>query len=164
MPLHFKGVAHPPPRRDGKRSNAADLNAAEISTTNLGRSGGTQLLVEHDHSNRIGKVTSSWEGRDGSLKVSGIVNDAEAERAVRNGSMRGLSLGTSVIQDGTGARLMTVQDELSICEEPRRGGCWIDEVDGRAVRSLHRASKSGKYHRYLITPTLIVPAKKTNLK
>mgnify|MGYP001193609256 FL=1 len=143
MPLHFKGSAHPPPRRDGTRGNVADLNAAEIATTQLGRGGGTAVLVEHDHSNRVGRVTSSWEGNNGSLRVSGIVTDPDAERAVRDGTMRGLSLGTSVLQDGSGQRLISIQDELSICEMPRRGGCWIDEVDGRSVRTVHCASARG---------------------
>jgi hypothetical protein len=152
MVLAFKGVAHPPPRRDGSRSNQADMSAAEIATTQLGRNGGTALLVEHDHANRVGRVTSSWEGRDGSLKVSGVVTDADAERAVRSGDMRGLSLGTSVMQTGSGQRLMIMQDELSICEEPRRMGCWIDEVDGRSVRTVNRASARGGRSRYSINP------------
>ena len=40
--LSFKGVAHPPARADGKRDHNADLSSAEISTTNLGRRGGTE--------------------------------------------------------------------------------------------------------------------------
>jgi len=143
MVLDFRGVAHPPPRRDGKRSNIADMNAAEIATTNLGRGNGTQVLVEHDHGARVGTVHASWEGRDGSLRVSGTVTDPDAERLVRTGRMRGLSLGTSVIQNETGGRLMAIQDELSICEDPRRGGCFIDEVDGKRVRTVGLASRKG---------------------
>ena len=143
MVLNFRGVAHPPPRRDGKRDHAADLNAAEIATTNLGRGIGTQVLVEHDHGHRVGTVHSSWEGPDGSLRVYGSVTDPGAERMVRTGKMRGLSLGTSVIQDENGERMVAMQDELSICEDPRRRGCFIDEVDGKRVRTVRLASKKG---------------------
>lgn len=134
MPLAFKGVAHPPASRNG-RKNIADLDAAEIHTTNLGRGTGTQLLMEHDHGARVGTVLSSWQGPRGELRVQGLVDDPTAMAAVRDGTTRGLSLGTSVIQTATGSRLMAMQDELSLCEEPKRGGCYIDEVDGASVRT-----------------------------
>ena len=134
MPLAFKGVAHPPAARSG-RDNIADLDAAEIHTTNLGRGAGTQLLMEHDHGARVGTVLSSWQGPHGELRVQGLVDDPVAMAAVRDGTTRGLSLGTSVIQTTTGQRLMAMQDELSLCEEPKRGGCYIDEVDGASVRT-----------------------------
>ena len=143
MVLDFRGVAHPPPRRDGQRDNIADLTAAEIATTSLGRNGGTPMLVEHDHSKRIGVVHSSWEGRDGSLRVSGTIKDPAAEELVRSGSMRGLSLGTSVIQADNGAKVVSMQDELSICAEPRRRGCYIDSIGGKNVRRTVRASAHG---------------------
>ena len=143
MPTSFRGVAHPPPRRDGKRDHAADLSRAEISTTNLGRGNGTQVLVEHDHGQRAGRVLSSWEGPDGSMRVSGIITDSAAEKLVKSGAMRGLSLGTSVTSDAAGAFALRTHDELSICEEPRRAGCWIDSVDGRQVRAVHAFSKKG---------------------
>lgn len=132
--LSFRGIAHPPPGRN--RSNVADLNRAEISTTNMGRGGGTDLLVEHDHGSRVGRVDASWEGRDGSLRVAGTVTDPKAVELVRSGNLRGLSLGTSVIQQIDGTALMRTQDELSLCEEPRRGGCFIDTIDGASVRAV----------------------------
>ena len=60
---------------------------------------------------------------------------------VRSGSMRGLSLGTGVVTDDSGATLMRTQDELSLCTEPRRGGCYIDTVDGASVRTVQTFSK-----------------------
>ena len=157
MPLSFKGTAHPRPGKT--RTNIADLNAAEIGITNLGVRGGTQLLVEHDSSQKVGRVLSSWEGRNGELRVSGIVEDPTAAANVRSGAMRGLSLGTSVIQDTSGKRVMVSQDELSLCEEPRRGGCYVDEVDGRSVHTRFHASKhSGArlllFHLSLLPTTL----------
>ena len=52
-PLAIRGVAHPPPRRDGGRSNLADLSRAEIQSTDLA---GKPLLNEHDASERVGTV------------------------------------------------------------------------------------------------------------
>jgi len=140
-PLEFWGVAHPPPNRSG-RTNIADLSSAEISTTQMGRNGGTDVLVEHDHGNRVGMVNASWEAADGSLHVAGVIKDPKAAAAVRSGKMRGLSLGTSVIQDGAGNALLRSQDEISICVEPRRGGCFINRIDGQKVRSVATFSTS----------------------
>ena len=134
MPLAFRGVAHPPPGK--KRGNIADLDRAEISTTNMGKGAGTDVLVEHDHASRVGKVDASWEGRNGELRVAGTINDPKAEALVRAGKLRGLSLGTGVIQNAAGTPLMRTQDELSICDAPRRGGCFIDTIDGASVRTV----------------------------
>ena len=140
--LQFRGVAHPPPKRGG-RECAADLNAAEIGTTNLGRKGGTPLLVEHDHCARAGRVLASWEGLNGELRVAGVVDDASMAQTVRSGGMRGLSLGTGVTMDTDGNDHMRTQDELSLCTEPRRAGCYIDTLDGRPVRAVSAFSKRG---------------------
>ena len=134
MVLSFKGTAHPPPRGDGRREHSADLSRAEISSLRMGNNGGVDVLVEHDHSARVGKVLASWEGPRGELRVEGIINDGNAESQVRSGSMRGLSLGTGVTYGPSGGVLLRAQDELSICEEPRRGGCFIDELNGSRVR------------------------------
>ena len=82
---HQSQIAHPPPRRDGKRGNVADLSAAEIATANMGRNGrGTELLVEHDHSGgSVGSVLTSWEGPSGELRVHGIISDPSAQASVR---------------------------------------------------------------------------------
>jgi hypothetical protein len=146
MVATFKGIAHPPPRRDGKRNNIADLNRAEISTANMGRRGGTQMLVEHDHSGgQVGRVFASWEGPGGELRVQGVIEQPEAERAVRSGQMRELSLGTSVHSEDGGRVLMRTHDELSLCERAARPGCIITDLDGRQVGSSHHfARKKGK--------------------
>ena len=144
--LSFKGIAHPPPRRDGKRNNIADLNRAEISTANMGSKGGTQMLVEHDHGGgQVGRVLSSWEGPDGSLRVSGVLEDSGAANAVRTGSMRQLSLGTSVHSTDDGRVLMRTHDELSICEQAARPGCMITDINGRQVASAQQFSRRGEF-------------------
>jgi len=139
MPLSFKGTAHPRPGRS--RNNIADLSPGEIGTTNLGVRGGTDLLVEHDASQKVGRVLASWEGPQGQLRVEGIVDDPNAAASVRSGAMRGLSLGTSVLQREDGKRMMISQDELSLCVQPRRGGCYVDEINGRSVHTRYNASK-----------------------
>ena len=54
-------------------------------------------------------------------------------------------MGTSVhsrLAGGNKDRLMATQDELSLCEEPRRGGCYITDINGTSVRSLSTFSKT----------------------
>lgn len=145
MVATFKGIAHPPPRRDGKRNNVADLSRAEIITANMGRRGGTQMLVEHDHSNgQVGRVLASWEGPNGELRVQGVVENPDAERAIRSGAMRELSLGTSVHSEADGKVLMRINDELSLCEKAARPGCIVTDIDNRHVGSTHHFSRKGK--------------------
>ena len=143
MGITFKGVAHPPPRADGKRNHAADLSRAEISSCKMGRNGGTDLLVEHEPGSQVGKVLASWEGPGGELRVQGVVRDESAVASVMSGNMRGLSLGTGVTYGAQGNVRLRNQDELSLCAEPRRGGCYIEEIDGKRVRSSHNFSNPG---------------------
>lgn len=131
-PLQFWGTAHPPPRKDGSRDGIADLSSAEIASTDMGKNS-TSVLVEHDKSARVGTVSASWEAMDGSLHVAGTIHDPKAAQDVRSGKMRGLSLGTSVIHDGKGNALCRSQEEISICEVPRRSNCWISRIDGVPV-------------------------------
>ena len=142
MSVAFKGVAHPRPDPRGRKT-PADLSSAEIGSANLGRNGGLPLLVEHEHTARAGRVLASWEGRNGELRVAGVVDCPEAARDVRSGAMRGLSLGTGVILDHAGNAMGRTQDELSLCVEPKRAGCYIDSVDGRDVRPVSVYSNKG---------------------
>ena len=54
----------------------------------------------------------------------------------------GLSLGTSMILAEDGSVAFRGQDELSICEEGKRPGTWIDTMDGRPCRAVECFSKS----------------------
>lgn len=141
-PLQFWGIAHPPPGK--KRGSIADLSAAEIGTTQMGRGNGVDVLVEHDHGNRVGQVQTSWEAANGSLHVAGIITDPQAAQDVRSGKMRGLSLGTSVIQDMSGKPMLRSQDEISVCVEPRRPGCFMTRIDGQRVQSVHAFSNRAR--------------------
>ena len=84
------------------------------------------------------------------------VTDAEAMQQVRNGSLRGLSLGTNMIMDEGGQVLFRDQGELSVCKEGRRPGTWIDTLNGKTVMQVACASKErerrGALARYHCTP------------
>ena len=142
MSVSFKGVAHPRPDPQGRKT-PADLSPAEIGSANLGRNGGLPLPVEHEHAARAGRVLASWEGRNGELRVAGVVDCPDAARSVRSGAMRGLSLGTGVVLDHAGNAMGRTQDELSRCVEPKRAGCYIDSGDGRDVRTVSVYSRKG---------------------
>lgn len=141
MTVDIRGVAHPPPC--GRRADPSDLSAAEIARTQLA---GQPLHWEHDTRDRVGTVLASWEGLDGSLRMRARVTDPEVEKRVRNGTGRGLSLGTDLISTDTGTVLMRAQRELSVCKEGRRDGTWIDTVDGKRVMQRHKASRGAKNH------------------
>ena len=157
MVLTFVGTAHP--RAPPKRAHVADFNNAEIATTDLGRKRGssseftgTPILVEHEDP-KVGRIMTSWQGPGGSFRVLGRVYDKAAEDAIRSGRMRGLSLGTQVIQSQQAAAecstdgLHRAVHEVSICEVPRRHGCYVHEVDGQEVDTLHCASNKGSTSR-----------------
>ena len=65
MVFEIRGVAHPPPAA-GPREDIADLTAAEIGVQRLA---GRPLLNEHDGGKRVGTCLTSWEGRNGELRI-----------------------------------------------------------------------------------------------
>ena len=140
MVLQFRGTAHPPPGRSDP--DVANLSAAELSLTDLGQRGGLPLLYEHNSNDRIGRCQASWEGPNGELRVVGVIDDARVEKTVRSGRTQGLSLGTDVVQDQGGRALFKDQQELSVCTQPRRPGCYIDTIDGKVVRHSRRFSQT----------------------
>ena len=139
MVLQFRGVAHPPP--GVADPDIANLSAAEIGLTDLGEKGGAPLLFEHNANQKVGHCLASWEGANGELRVAGVVTDPSIERTIRNGSNRGLSLGTDVITTRDGQAIYKSQQELSVCKEPRRRGCYIDVVDGKSVHRKRNFSQ-----------------------
>lgn len=140
MVFEICGCAHPAPP-PGARDNPADLSAAEIGTTQLG---GRPLLNEHQHGARIGTCLASWEAKNGDLRVIASVTDPALQQDIENGKMRGLSLGTNLTTDTNGKVIYRGQAELSVCEEGRRQGTWIDTVNGKSVHRRYNASKAGE--------------------
>lgn len=136
--IDIRGTAHPAPPANGVRGCAADLSRAEIQATNIS---GRPLLNEHNHSAQVGQCMASWQGTDGSLRIAARVTDPEAIKGVRDGSLRGLSLGTNMIMDEGGQVLFRNQGELSVCKEGRRPGTWVDTINGKAVMQVACASK-----------------------
>ena len=135
--MEIRGTAHPAPPPSG-RANRADLTSAEIASTNIS---GAPLLDEHDAHARVGTCLASWKGADGSLRIAARVEDAEMAAKVRDGSMRGLSLGTDMVLGEGGDVLYRAQKELSVCEEGKRDGTWISHINGRPVHAVACASK-----------------------
>jgi hypothetical protein len=149
MVATFVGTAHPPP--GSKRNEPGELNAAEIATLDMGSVGRQRVqapvLVEHNGP-PVGRVLASWTGRKGEMRVLGRIDDAEAEVAVRNGEMRGLSLATEMHymdsdREQRGDATVRKAYELSVCEMPKRARCFIDEIDGKRVPTACYASAKG---------------------
>jgi hypothetical protein len=136
-PLPIRGIAHPPPRRDGERNNPADLSRAEIRATDLA---GKPLLNEHNSNERVGTVLASWEGPRGELRVAANVENVQAQQQVRDGTLRGLSLGTDLILGMDGTVAYRGQAELSVCAEGKRPGTWVDNVAGKVVHAIETFS------------------------
>ena len=99
------------------------------------------MLNEHDSNHRVGTCVASWQGTDGSLRIAANVEDPVAVEQVRKGTLRGLSLGTDLVLNEEGEVLYRNQAELSICEEGRRPGTWIDTVNGQTVHQVACFSK-----------------------
>jgi hypothetical protein len=82
----------------------------------------------------------------------GRVTDAATAERVKSGDLRGLSLGTDCVQAMDGTVLSRAQRELSLCEEGRRSGTWITELNGQKVHEVACFSAKGennaKHNRY----------------
>jgi len=140
-PLIFKGVCHPPAK--GTREHPSDLSVGELDASGRGKLNGLPVHVEHDTAApSVGNVLTSFEGSRGELRVIGQITDASTAEQVRNGRLRGLSLGTDCIQSMDGNVLTRSQKELSVCEEGRRNGTWITHLDNKLVHTVAAFSKS----------------------
>tara|TARA_B110000444_G_C18488721_1_gene432507 strand:+ start:38 stop:547 length:510 start_codon:yes stop_codon:yes gene_type:complete len=128
----FKGIAHPPAK--AVRDHPSDLSAGEMVGT---QAGGLPLHVEHDTSApKVGHVLTSFQGSRGEMRVIGQVTDPSIAAKVMSGELRGLSLGTDCVQSMDGDVLSRYQRELSLCEEGRRNGTWITDIDGKNVHQV----------------------------
>jgi hypothetical protein len=174
--MHVEGVIHPNP--DHLHDDEPDnLSRAHVRTANLGaarsdgRGGYRQLpmLVEHEGA-PVGKVITSYHNEtDGTLRMAGRINDPKTQELIRNGTMRGLSIGTTLpFAPGGSAkdRFFINFDEVSVCNVPRRPGCMIDTIDRQPVVALGKASKE-KYPTgntvAISIPKCIAPAMHTTI-
>lgn len=156
-PLVFKGVAHGPGSMS--RKHPADLSAGELVALEGSALNGIPIHVEHDTSQvPVGNVLASYEGSRGELRVIGQVTDENVAKQVLNGTMRGLSLGTDCVQTMDGNVLSRSQRELSICEEGRRTGTWITDINNQTVHTVACFSKNATGARALYPSLLPSPA------
>lgn len=159
--MRIKGRIHPPGAPGGRRIEPDDLNSAEIAVTNLGRR--TQrnvdnpgpnylpVLVEHE-GGPVGTIDSTWKAPDGSLKMAAVIDDPDVQKQVLKGDLRGLSIGSALQHDpGKSAheRINQVFTEVSVCQVPRRAGCYIEHIatdgfDYKPCMTVATASE-GKY-------------------
>ena len=140
-PLIFKGVAHGPGTMN--RKHPADLSSGELVALEGSALNGIPIHVEHDTSQSpVGNVLASYEGSRGELRVMGQITDPTVAKQVIDGSMRGLSLGTDVVQTVDGQVLSRSQRELSLCEEGRRTGTWITDIGNSTVHTVACFSKN----------------------
>ena len=147
-PLTFRGIAHPPAK--SVRDHPSDLSAGELAITNAH---GLPLHVEHDTTQpSVGHVLASYEGSRGELRVIGQVTDPAVAQQVKDGSLRGLSLGTDCVADMSGNVLSRHQKELSLCEEGRRSGTWVTHIGDRLVHQVAAFSAKGTYPALTSTP------------
>ena len=85
--------------------------------------------------------------------MMGEITDPTIAQQVKDGTLRGLSLGTDCIQDMEGSVLSRSQKELSVCEEGRRTGTWITDINNNQVHEV--AAFSNKIYGRAYTPTHI---------
>lgn len=142
--MRIEGTIHPPAPVGGSaaRKEIDDLTDAEMRVINLGHK--TPVWIEHEAEHGdVGRVTASWRDDRGRMRMAAQITDSNAEEMIRSGQMRGLSIGSTVHHragrplDG---RLNHTFNEVSITEEPRRPGCYIDEIDGVGCATEAKAS------------------------
>ena len=106
----------------------------DLGSRGPGGQGTTPVLVEHQ-GDPVGRILASYPGRDGTLKVAGTIHDPAVIESVRRGEMRGLSLRTQVMSsDAAPDRpLMRSIEEVSVCGQPRRPGCWVESINDKSV-------------------------------
>ena len=104
------------------------MSAGEIATANLGLSGDAAAVRTRPRPARRARHIVV-EGPRGELRVSGVVTDPQTERDVRSGQTRGLARDERDHGRG-GQRIHAQTDELSLCAELRRGGCYVTELEG----------------------------------
>jgi len=147
--IRFIGNVLPATGHMPEGDSTFDFNSDESRRLDLT---GVPLRIEHQGSLPIGKVTKSWDGKNGSKWIMGEIENEKgfaslyANHAIKPDSKghtlyKGLSL-QHVHQawaDGTTNKRPV---EISICGEPRRPDCYIRAVSqtGKNEYIAHKAS------------------------
>tara|TARA_B000000475_G_scaffold79864_1_gene64634 strand:+ start:129 stop:1400 length:1272 start_codon:yes stop_codon:yes gene_type:complete len=147
--IRFIGNVLPATGHRPEGDSTFDFNSDESRRLDLT---GVPLRIEHQGSLPIGKVTKSWDGKNGSKWIMGEIESEKgfaslyANHAIKPDSTghtlyKGLSL-QHVHQawaDGTTNKRPV---EISICGEPRRPDCYIRAVSetGKNEYIAHKAS------------------------
>ena len=147
--IRFIGNVLPATGHKPEGDSTFDFNSDESRRLDLT---GVPLRIEHQGSLPIGKVTKSWDGKNGSKWIMGEIESEQgfaslyANHAIKPDSRghtlyKGLSL-QHVHQawaDGTTNKRPV---EISICGEPRRPDCYIRAVSetGKNEYIAHKAS------------------------
>lgn len=147
--IRFIGNVLPATGHKPEGDSTFDFNSDESRRLDLV---GVPLRIEHQGSLPIGKVTKSWDGKNGSKWIMGEIENEKgfaslyANHAIKPDSQghtlyKGLSL-QHVHQawaDGTTNKRPV---EISICGEPRRPDCYIRAVSetGKNEYIAHKAS------------------------
>lgn len=147
--IRFIGNVLPATGHKPEGDSTFDFNSDESRRLDLT---GVPLRIEHQGSLPIGKVTKSWDGKNGSKWIMGEIESEKgfaslyANHAIKPDSKghtlyKGLSL-QHVHQawaDGTTNKRPV---EISICGEPRRPDCYIRAVSetGKNEYIAHKAS------------------------
>lgn len=135
--MYIDGVCHPPAHAMKNDSNLDNLSAGDIITEDL-EGCNVPILVEHEGS-PVGKVLATYRGGDNSLRMFGQIHDKSVQNRVSSGDLVGLSIGSILQTVDSGSNKTSVRsrrcNEISVCKDPRRYGCYIDKVNGVGNRN-----------------------------
>jgi hypothetical protein len=147
--IRFIGNVLPATGHRPEGDSTFDFNKDESRTMDLV---GVPLRIEHQGSLPIGKVTKSWDGKNGSKWIMGEIENQRgfaslyANHAIKPDSSghtlyKGLSL-QHVHQSWADGTTNKRPVEISICGEPRRPDCYIRAVSqtGKNEYIEHKAS------------------------
>lgn len=145
--MYIDGVCHPPAHTMKGDNNLDNLTAGDIISEDL-EGCNVPILVEHE-GGPVGEVLATYRGSDNSLRMFGQINDDDAKSRINSGELIGLSIGSVLQTKEEGRNKTSVRsrrcNEISICKDPRRHGCFIDKIDGKSNRNeIWTASKKGQ--------------------
>ena len=158
MPKYFIGNVLSPQEKEHKAENDptfafSSKEAKDLDLTNL------PIRMEHHPEMEVGTIMRNWQAEDGSVWVTGRLNDDTLESKFANYAIEknpttgesyytGLSLQHTHIQYASKQNTKKEGIEVSLCVNPRRSDCRIAFVDSepnqaktkKIVYKIHSAS------------------------